>query len=377
MTYKEFIAKYQGKKLDYDGAYGAQCVDLFRYFCKEVLEISQPKGVAGAKDFWTNYPTDPNLYNNFDRITNTPDFVPQPGDVWIWTAQYGKYGHVAIESYAPATTSTFQCFSQNDPAGSPCVLKDYKYKNVYGVLRPKNQTNIKASGNMGGGESEDETKTLKFLDCKNFDEAESKLIEHLGIKGDKCAWGTDDGDGTGGFLGSERRKVKKLEIELNTANGEITRLNGEVDGISEEHNKIIDGLNGTIQSQKQSFDALANKYQALEGEHEKCLSQKDELQAKVQHQHKQIDVLDEKLIEKNKEIDALEKDKKQLQQELMTAKSQFNAEYVSSLERERGELKSQIAKLEKEIASLQDQLITQETATKKGIVARLLQLIGL
>lgn len=28
MTLEEFVKKYNGKKVDYDNAYGAQCVDL-------------------------------------------------------------------------------------------------------------------------------------------------------------------------------------------------------------------------------------------------------------------------------------------------------------------------------------------------------------
>ena len=288
MHYKDFIAKYQGKYLDYDKAYSCQCVDLFRYFCKEVLAINQPKGVSGAKDFWTNYSSDPNLYNNFEKIANTPSFVPQPGDVWIWNANYGKYGHIAIESYAKATTSTFQCFSQNDPSGSPCILKNYKYVSVYGVLRPKNQANIKVFQNgtssttdnssaVGNTESEDEMKTLEFLGCKDFSEAEHKLIEHLGIKGDKCAWGTDDGDGTGGFLGSERRKVKSLESDLaacsslkNSYQHEAEELRGELTtaqsgkiAAENELAKLINANNVLLEEKNKNIEQLQAQIKEL------------------------------------------------------------------------------------------------------------------
>ncbi|WP_252722587.1 hypothetical protein [Treponema phagedenis] len=37
MSLDEFVKKYLGKKVDYDGHYGAQCVDLFRQYCKDVL----------------------------------------------------------------------------------------------------------------------------------------------------------------------------------------------------------------------------------------------------------------------------------------------------------------------------------------------------
>ena len=33
MVLKDFIKKNTGACLDYDGAYGGQCVDLFRFYC--------------------------------------------------------------------------------------------------------------------------------------------------------------------------------------------------------------------------------------------------------------------------------------------------------------------------------------------------------
>ncbi len=48
MTLDEFVKKYLGKKVDYDGQYGAQCVDLFRQYCKDVLGIPHTGGVIGT-----------------------------------------------------------------------------------------------------------------------------------------------------------------------------------------------------------------------------------------------------------------------------------------------------------------------------------------
>ncbi len=42
MKLKEFIAKYNGKKLDYDNAYGIQCLDLFNQYLVDVFGIAQP-----------------------------------------------------------------------------------------------------------------------------------------------------------------------------------------------------------------------------------------------------------------------------------------------------------------------------------------------
>ena len=36
MTLTHFVKKYNGKKVYFDGAFGAQCVDLFRQYNKEI-----------------------------------------------------------------------------------------------------------------------------------------------------------------------------------------------------------------------------------------------------------------------------------------------------------------------------------------------------
>lgn len=140
MTFDQFIAKYKGKGLDFDGSYGNQCVDMARFYWRDVLGISQPRGVAGAKDFWTNYDTDPNLKNNFTKIPNTRELIPQKGDVIIWGSSYGKWGHIAIAT--EGTIDNFSAFSQNDPTGTKSIIKYYpNFNGVLGVLRPKSPNN--------------------------------------------------------------------------------------------------------------------------------------------------------------------------------------------------------------------------------------------
>ncbi len=145
MKFNEFLNKYNNKHVDYDNAYGGQCVDLFRMYAKEVLEISQPRGVVGAKDFWKNYESDPNLYNNFVRIKNTLSFVPKKGDVAIW--YNGAYGHIAICT-GKGDTKFFEVFEQNKPLESVCHIQRENYNGFYGVLRPRNQTNLNESFNV-------------------------------------------------------------------------------------------------------------------------------------------------------------------------------------------------------------------------------------
>lgn len=138
MTIKQFIDKWIGKEADFDGHYQGQCVDLFRYYCQEVLQIKQPAGVWGAANFWTNFDTDPVLKEHFTKIANTADFVPKEGDVAVWNFNAGGgYGHIAIVIGKDHTKSYFHSFDQNWSRVSYCEIVKHTYTNLYGVLRPK------------------------------------------------------------------------------------------------------------------------------------------------------------------------------------------------------------------------------------------------
>lgn len=98
MNIEEFVKKYTGKKVDFDGVYGAQCVDLFRQWAKEGLGISEHTGpcstTGGAKDLFLDYPKMPIEKKYFIRETKK---AMCPGDVLIWdSTETNKYGHVAI-----------------------------------------------------------------------------------------------------------------------------------------------------------------------------------------------------------------------------------------------------------------------------------------
>lgn len=89
-----FVKKYDGKKVDYDGRFGPQCVDLFRQYCKEVLCIPHTGGVEGAKDLWFQY-SSLREKDFFVQISN--DGLPEEGDVAVWGAtDKNSFGHVAI-----------------------------------------------------------------------------------------------------------------------------------------------------------------------------------------------------------------------------------------------------------------------------------------
>lgn len=134
MTLVQFIDKYKGKKIDYDNAFGGQCVDLYRQYCKEVLNVPQSPSVTGAADIWVSY-----LPEYFDQIKNTPEFIPQEGDIMIWNKKAGGgFGHVGV--VVSADINGFTSFDQNWFKISVCELVKHTYANVYGVIRAKKTT---------------------------------------------------------------------------------------------------------------------------------------------------------------------------------------------------------------------------------------------
>ena len=92
---KTFCIIYHGQKVDFDGACGAQCVDLFRQYNKDVWGNPRLEGLGengGAKDLWLKYDQMPLTKKYLCKVTN-----PVCGDVVVFGATpTNKFGHVAI-----------------------------------------------------------------------------------------------------------------------------------------------------------------------------------------------------------------------------------------------------------------------------------------
>lgn len=143
MTYDEFVSAYNGKATDYDGAYGAQCVDLIKMYLNKVFGI-KPGSWGNAKYYWLNFSKHSELTKNFTKIENTASFVPQAGDIMVWNGNMGGgCGHVAICT-GEGNTSEFYSYDQNWNGKAMHKVK-HDYDDVYGVLRPKDQSKIKTS----------------------------------------------------------------------------------------------------------------------------------------------------------------------------------------------------------------------------------------
>ena len=82
-----FKKTWLGKRIDYDGAYGFQCVDLIKLYL-EFLGFWKIKSLGNAKQV-----PQAELFNSGrEKIVGTDDLMQ--GDIIIKTQ--GKYGHIAI-----------------------------------------------------------------------------------------------------------------------------------------------------------------------------------------------------------------------------------------------------------------------------------------
>lgn len=132
MNIWQFVQKRIKTKIDFDGAYGAQCVDLFRQYCADVLEVGHTGAVIGAKDLVERYGALPKEKENFALITDR--YGALRGDVAVWGAS-GKnpYGHVAI--VLDACGKNLVVFEQDGFAQDGAKIAERSVDGVIGYLR--------------------------------------------------------------------------------------------------------------------------------------------------------------------------------------------------------------------------------------------------
>ena len=139
-----------GKSLDYDGSYGAQCVDLILYYYK-YLGKSTVKG--NAKDYATN-----SLPSGWVRLKS--NYTVQPGDIAVFKPNVKgftyEYGHIGI--VYSGSNSGFTLIDQNSYEYGQKVAKhkesNYKTANMLCIIRPDFKdyvSTFKFNSNGGSG----------------------------------------------------------------------------------------------------------------------------------------------------------------------------------------------------------------------------------
>lgn len=135
MQYDVFINQWLGKAIDWDGMYGAQCVDEIAQYC---TDNGKPVAYANAKD-WANHPA---LLGAFDWTDNNPsDFyqIPKRGDIIVWSGELpgsGGYGHIAIWD-SVVRPGVFQSLDQNWGGQYVHFVSNHTWDYILGWWTPK------------------------------------------------------------------------------------------------------------------------------------------------------------------------------------------------------------------------------------------------
>lgn len=139
MILEDFVNKYNGRYIDFDGQFGYQCVDLMRQWLTEglVFPVDTIPAALTAKQIFLNFPEAGNMY--FTKIHNSPTNFPVKGDIVFWGFYpflTGLAGHVAICSNA--NVNQFISFDQNWGNPNFCKYVNHSsYRGVLGWLHPK------------------------------------------------------------------------------------------------------------------------------------------------------------------------------------------------------------------------------------------------
>ncbi len=148
ITFDQFIIEWNNKGIDFDGAYGDQCMDLMHQYIVEVLGLTDGK-ILTAPIARTVYENFSNIYGNqyFTKIPNTPNGIPADGDIIFWKDPYGWYynsitkkyeyaGHVGMSK--GSNINNVVAFEQNNPSGTKSHIQIHTdlYKGVLGWLHP-------------------------------------------------------------------------------------------------------------------------------------------------------------------------------------------------------------------------------------------------
>lgn len=126
-TVDGFVAQWNGKYADYDGAYGAQCVDLFNFYNRDV--VGAPRiGVGTAAQLYGVAPA-----SHYEKLPANAG--PRKGDVAVWGSSwpYSSAGHVAI--VLADQGGNIQVLTQNPGATK---VSSMTKAHLSGYLRPRN-----------------------------------------------------------------------------------------------------------------------------------------------------------------------------------------------------------------------------------------------
>lgn len=198
LKFNEWVNKYLGRAVDYDGSAGAQCVDLAKCYLKEVHNVPQFSIGGSAMFYYIKFDQFDKLNKKFTRIANTPDFVPLKGDIAVWNAtKGGGHGHVAICT-GEGDTKAFYSYDMNWNGKAMKKVK-HDYSGFYGVLRPIDRKNIETE--------------VYFKACDTKHTSLVDALRSIGAKSDFAYRKVIASEnGISGYIGSSKQNTAMLKL---------------------------------------------------------------------------------------------------------------------------------------------------------------------
>lgn len=147
MNIDEWASSVNGRYIDRDGAFGAQCHDLWLDYANRVygmpIGLGWAPGNGSTDEVWTGFPATNGIQNYFVKL---PASNIQKGDVVFWAEGSRNYpgSHVAI-AMSPSSGGVVDVMTQNPGATKRATLT---LAGAVGVLRSKtaaNSSNITTS----------------------------------------------------------------------------------------------------------------------------------------------------------------------------------------------------------------------------------------
>lgn len=139
-----WIASHNGGRYDTDGFPSGQpyqCVDLAQVFNTDL--VGGPRFTGNAKDIFGQDG------GQYDSIGNTPEFVPQSGDIAVFNGNVGGgYGHICICT-GEGDRNYFVSLDQNWSQPAATITR-HNYNNVIGFMRAKVSVAVTPSADNEG-----------------------------------------------------------------------------------------------------------------------------------------------------------------------------------------------------------------------------------
>ena len=151
---------------------------------------------------------------------------------------------------------------------------------------------------------------------KNLAELDTKIAEHVGT-----TWGAEDKSG-GGYLGSSRREVNKLKLELANALAKLNDTIAQMAGVKAERDNA-----------KEAFRDLINKMAVTVG----TVADEGAIIKKITADVEQLDLAIKGKVQAEKELTTYQQEKEK---------------EIADLKRELGEMKADLEKKNQQIANL-------------------------